>query len=1007
MATFISGPGTPIRAKLEAREKARLSQAGVSTPGNPRGPAPTPTPETPAPAATRERIKPRDYSGILRAEFGQDSVTSGYRSQAEQDALVRRGATKATRSSHTYSNGFDLAINSAESADDIRKRLRARGINVTKVIQESGKGKNQGTGPHWHIEIDGPSGGNQMAGRGNVPQINVAPSSVPGPSGRPNTGVTNQSDRIMNSGPTIENQQRQLESKAGVATTMLDGYMQVLQQTQASQLAETQTFTDAARVVNDDMMAATKDMQARVKPIFETRQRVLDQLTAIQDMDPISRAVRGFFDLNYDQNYLMSTSAKLGAIVKEQADMYSVMQGLHGDSLEALDRLHNINSMLPKLQEEQAAEMVKGSMMQVQRAMENLGITMEGVQNQSQLIGAQKLARQDLIGRLDGPTVTALVAQAEQNGGNVSYNGVQFSGQELRERGQQIEEYDISNRNARRADAAGDAELADRNASRMMRYMTDSQIDEAIASGGEYDGVQIPINDLTIEKANRTKAAIESVQVEGAMSNPQQAASSAVDALNFGRQMSARGASIFGNGAFDQETRQFNLKLADLSNRMTAEINGTNNPARLGALAAEMANLKKGYGDAISAKVNRLVGGDQTGAGYVTSYLLGDQVSPGAAADMMVHFATKGGLPAAMQTSHFGREGMKVVMQTVDSLTLTGVNGKKLTPAQVKAEAARRLANPNSAEGKQLRAATAGLKFQTTFTNLPELATRDGTPVHQFGKFDRDTFARLSRDADMAGTSEIASRLGVDAADFQKVRGGQVPEGMSKEMVAQIQSAETSKAVGAAQQRYLVDFLDQETPISSTMSNSELMLDFLQSPAGQSRLMEADDRSRAGGIGDWMAGSVTRGGLLDSMSNYTSGFAQAVGYGTAQSKVESAMIARTYRNDVPKRTLAILSSMPTLTRAEATQLSSAVARMLPTGTAEEQAAQNLRAPMRSELGQKTSLTYQQLDAASNIVLNHKFEDPALERIRRKAATTWVEANRAADSWADTLWNFTR
>lgn len=131
MATFISGPGTPIRAKLEAREKARLSQAGVSTPGNPRGPAPTPTPETPAPAATRERIKPRDYSGILRAEFGQDSVTSGYRSQAEQDALVRRGATKATRSSHTYSNGFDLAINSAESADDIRKRLRARGINVT------------------------------------------------------------------------------------------------------------------------------------------------------------------------------------------------------------------------------------------------------------------------------------------------------------------------------------------------------------------------------------------------------------------------------------------------------------------------------------------------------------------------------------------------------------------------------------------------------------------------------------------------------------------------------------------------------------------------------------------------------------------------------------------------------------------------------------------------------------------------------------------------------------
>src|SRR3546814_7552928 len=75
--------------------------------------------------------------------------------------------SSAKRSSHTYNNGFDLYIGSAKSEEEIRKRLGARGINVTKVIRETGQGRNQGTGPHWHIEIDGPTG-NRQAGAGSA-----------------------------------------------------------------------------------------------------------------------------------------------------------------------------------------------------------------------------------------------------------------------------------------------------------------------------------------------------------------------------------------------------------------------------------------------------------------------------------------------------------------------------------------------------------------------------------------------------------------------------------------------------------------------------------------------------------------------------------------------------------------------------------------------------------------------------------------------------------------------
>src|SRR3546814_19392565 len=101
------------------------------------------------------------------SEFGQDAITSGYRSQAEQNALVKQGVTSAKRSSHTYNNGFDLPIGSAKSEEEIRQRLGARGINVTNVISETGQGRNHGTGPHWHIERDGPHG-NRQAGAGRT-----------------------------------------------------------------------------------------------------------------------------------------------------------------------------------------------------------------------------------------------------------------------------------------------------------------------------------------------------------------------------------------------------------------------------------------------------------------------------------------------------------------------------------------------------------------------------------------------------------------------------------------------------------------------------------------------------------------------------------------------------------------------------------------------------------------------------------------------------------------------
>src|SRR3546814_17074785 len=120
--------------------------------------------------------------------------SAGYRSQAEQNALVKQGVTSSKRSSHTYNNGVDLSIGSAKSAEEIRKRLGARGINVTKVILETGQVRNQGTGSYCHIEMDGPPGHRQSGVGGAAGKLNLQTSPSLGPLGSTNIWWSKQND---------------------------------------------------------------------------------------------------------------------------------------------------------------------------------------------------------------------------------------------------------------------------------------------------------------------------------------------------------------------------------------------------------------------------------------------------------------------------------------------------------------------------------------------------------------------------------------------------------------------------------------------------------------------------------------------------------------------------------------------------------------------------------------------------------------------------------------------
>lgn len=90
---------------------------------------------------------------MLAREFPGVRVTSTDRSKAEQDALVASGATSARNSQHLHGTGLDIVVPSHVSNTAIRKFLSAKGYDPGEFIDESGQGKNQGTGAHLHIGL--------------------------------------------------------------------------------------------------------------------------------------------------------------------------------------------------------------------------------------------------------------------------------------------------------------------------------------------------------------------------------------------------------------------------------------------------------------------------------------------------------------------------------------------------------------------------------------------------------------------------------------------------------------------------------------------------------------------------------------------------------------------------------------------------------------------------------------------------------------------------------------
>lgn len=77
-------------------------------------------------------------------------ITSGRRTAGLQRALFQRGVTRVLNSAHVFDRARDIV---GLTRQQIFAAARLAQVEVQSLIWESGRGRYQGTGPHWHLEF--------------------------------------------------------------------------------------------------------------------------------------------------------------------------------------------------------------------------------------------------------------------------------------------------------------------------------------------------------------------------------------------------------------------------------------------------------------------------------------------------------------------------------------------------------------------------------------------------------------------------------------------------------------------------------------------------------------------------------------------------------------------------------------------------------------------------------------------------------------------------------------
>lgn len=962
--------------------------------------------------------------------------SSGDRSQASQDALWHRGATSAhgPNAPHVIpDNAIDIPTHMDPAA--AASRLADAGVRGY-ILDERAPG--MGTGPHLHIQRTAPAvrAANTATRSTTSPDLanwNAAGTGTPTGPSDPTLSIRDQPvarnttpisrvnvDDLLNGVESAANANPQVPPGGAVpngdgqplvnpftivgaartASSTVDRaleatdkftahYNDAMTQMEADRRTRTeQAVADRAKI-NDTVQGETQSMIDRVQPALAARAQTAAQLEHIAGMNPLARGLRGIFDLNYNTQHLQDQLGRYDQVIQAQGQNYEFMTGIRERLLHTITAGQENSAQIDDLTKAELDEQGRSAGLALQGAQGHLAAIGNQVQLNESLVHAQIQQTDRFLSQQTAAQLAGLEAQASRAPGHmITVDGTQLSLGEVHARRNAAESQDLSLRSAQMAVQNQQIELADRHATQWARNATQTQIEAAIQNGGVVNGVHIPQDVLTAQLGDR----MHRVEMQtGTILQGNQMDSLGRELQQFGTTITGTGGrinNVFG-GRLPDELASFYPQYQRQMGEFQRQIEAANaNPSTRGAVAGQLreqlGHIQQDYSERIGRAALQMAGGDQRAAGWLRTYLVGGHLDPASATDAMMYYAERGGLPPGLRASPEARASLAQTQQIINGVDQEIAGGHSMTTEQ-----------RSNTIRQRIQATVGGGYHNGNFNNfvsaLPDIATR----LHdQFAGVSRSDFAAAAHAADSIPFENIGRHLGISADDARALFSGRYNGPNAEQLRAQVPAL--SSQLAASQMSTFAEYLDRSPSAHEGFIPSQAFANFLQRPEVHTMASNYSHVSQDSTYGDFMIHAMTGPGQVeDRFSSWAQSFGNAAAANRSAQMVGSNQQRFMYVTSPQSRANVVLSIIPGINQADAARLISAAMSQMPPGAGGDIGSQ-AAGIADSWSGGRISHMPESQNQFRDIIVNQRFQDPALERIRRVAASHWDQSAALAD-----------
>lgn len=771
---------------------------------------------------------------------------------------------------------------------------------------------------------------------------------------------------------------------------------------QEAQLGAMTRQVEETRAISDTIVAGEQELRRQIKPVFETRQKIADQLDRINTMNPLEQKLRGMFDYNYDRDYMTQQLDNFDRTLKMRQDDFQYLNDLNRVALGEVSRRYGLDTAMSDLVAKQAGEDLHLVGLTLANTAGFLNATQDEISTQASVINAKLGASRTMLGQLDSITMNNLMVEAQNNGGVVTHGGVELSYAQLREALQGKEQQELAFENFKLGIAANRQDLAEKSIENAIRYASKDQIEGWINNGGTItmpDGTtaQAPMDKLSHYLGVHLN--LEEAQAEQIAQNlpGAQALKFASDLGQADVQLFMRGQKFFTPGSPDDKhmAQMFRGQSAAIRELIAAEAAGKP-PATIRVLAAKVQQASTQIRAKMDDTILRSVGGDKQSAAYVGAFVYGTPLSEGEAASAMVHFAMKGGLPEQMTATPEVKQLFNEVQKSVARNRI--VDGKPRSEAQLK----------QIVIDEVLRTAqqTVGqAQFLRVYDSLPSEARKDG---HPFGKLSQEQWGRIRVRAEVQAARAVSTEAKMNPDDILKMArtGKPLSSAPAHQDMWKRFSTNFADAYNQNEQRVLVEELDALPAVSPGLANSEALTDYIRSQSYGKRVNQYSQAASQGSFGDFVMAPLTRNSLGAISNEFANNFdtSQDAFYQTQRQSAKS--FDNAYGRDPVNRAVHILSSIEGVGKAGALALKPFLleqAKRPEIAATQKQAAAATRGFLSGMFEMPSRpLVIKQEQTFKTALANAKFDNPQLEAYRKKAVAGFDQSATQTQTFLEAL-----